>query len=227
MPLIELKDYTLRPEGAGKGLSDISFSLLQSDVCSIQADRVYDATLFLKALATLVYPVRGTYRFDGEEINLSDYRASLSCKRRIGYIAPGTAMISNRTVRENLLFMRYFYEDSLSISLDENMEELCRKFDILDKLDRKPGELHPQDIQNAITIRELCKSPDVLLLERPEDFIDNTKIDSLIKVLKDLSLSRLAIVLFSFEAAYEAAFEAAFSFKNVKILNGNVTIAPS
>lgn len=216
MPLIELKDYTLNPEGTGNGLSNINFSLSTGDVFSIRADRIDDATLFLKALATLVCPVRGTYFFDGEDINLSDYRHALPCKRRIGYIAPDTAMISNRTVRENLLFMRSFYENSLAISLDEKTEALCRKFDILDKLDMKPGELHPQDIQNAITIRELCKSADLLLLERPEDFIDNTKISFLIKILTELLFTNLAIVFFSFDAE----FETAFSIKNIIISDG-------
>ena len=223
MPLVELKDYTLEPEGIGNGLLNVNFSLSAGDVFSMQADHIDDATLFLKGLATLACPVQGTYRFDGEYLNLSDYRHSLSYKRRIGYIAQDTAMISNRTIRENLLFMRYFHENSLGIRLDENTEGLCRQFDIIDKLDLKPGGLHPQDIQNAITVRELCKSADLLLLERPEDFIDNTKIALLIRILKKLLYKKLAIIFFSFDAE----FEAAFSIKKIMISDGNLNALSS
>lgn len=216
MPLIELIDYTLAPAGTGNGLSDIYFSLSQGESCSIHADYSDDATLFLKALATLVSPIKGTYCFNGEKINFSHYRHLLPYKRRIGYIAPDSAMISNRTVYENLLFMRCFYENSLQISLDDHTKELCRKFDILDKIDMKPTELHPQDIQNAITIRELCKSPDLLLIERPEDFVDYTKFNLFSELLKELSLSKLAIVFFTFDKLLESTL----SNKKVLISKG-------
>jgi len=220
MPFVELKEYTLEPEGFGEGLLNIDFSLSAGEVYDVQADQIDDATLFLKGLATLACPVKGTYRFDGEYLNLTDYRQLLSCKRRIGYISQHAAMISNQTVRENLLLIRYFHENSLGITLDDDTESLCRQFDLIDKLDQKPGGLHPQDIQNAITVRELSKAADLLLLERPEDFIDNTKIDILIKVLKKLQDKGLTIVFFSFDDV----FERAFAVKNILISNGNLNL---
>jgi len=218
MPIIELIDYTLDPEGAGNGLSDISFSLFSGDGYLLQTDSIDDAVLFLKALVTLVSPRKGTYCFNDTKIDLSDYRNSLPCKQRMGYIASDAALISNRTVRENLLLMRYFHEDSLLLTLDDHTAELCRKFDILDKFDRRPGELHPQDIKNTITVRELSKYPDVLVLERPEDFIDHTKFSLFMETVMAMTQQNLPVVFFS----SDTEFIKSFSNKKLKISKGRL-----
>ena len=218
MPIIELIDYTLEPEGAGNGLTDFSFSLFSGDGYSIQTDSSDDAAIFLKALVTLVSPRKGTYCFNDMKIDLSDYRNSLPCKRRMGYIASDTALISNRTVRENLLFMRYFHENSLLLPLDDHAAQLCRKFDIFDKLERRPGELHPQDIKNTITIRELSKHPDVLVLDRPEDFIDHTKFRFFMEAVRAMTQRNLPVVFYS----SDTDFIKSFSNKKLKISKGRL-----
>lgn len=219
MPIIKLTDYTLEAEGAGNGLSGFSFSLSSGDGYSIETDSIDDAALFLKAMVTLASPRKGTYCFNDVKIDLSDYRSSLSCKRRIGYIASDAALISNRTLRENLLFMRYFHEDSLLLTLDDYVAQLCREFDIFDKLERRPGELHPQDIKNAITIRELSKYPDVLVLERPEDFIDHTKFGLFMENVRGMTRRNLPVVFYS----SDRVFIKSFSNKKIKISKGRLT----
>ena len=219
MPILELIDYSLRPEGVGNGLTGFSFSLSAGDGYSIETDSIDDAALLLKALVLWVTPREGTYRFEGIPVDLSDYRNTLSCKQRMGYIASDTALISNRSIRDNLLFMRYFHENSLGLTLDDRTADLCREFDIYGKLDRRPGELHPRDIRNAITIRELSKSPDVLVLERPEDFIDHTKFGRFMDTVSEMTRQNLPLVFYS----ADADFVKKFSNKKIQISKGRLT----
>ena len=125
MYLIELTDYCFEAIGAGSDFNNIYFSLSKGDICQIQTDDIDDVHNFLKALATLVRPLDGRYRFMGEEISFSDYRKLLPIKKKIGYIGQDATMISNRTVRENLLLMRSYYENSASIALDEKVLGFC------------------------------------------------------------------------------------------------------
>lgn len=220
MQLVQLKDYTLKSHGAGNGLSGIDFSLHMGDCYWVQSDTIDDAALFLKALATLKSPIKGTYWFKNSRIDLSDYRNPLFCKQQIGYISSDAALISNRSIRENLLLMRSFHEDSLSLALDDGMLELCRQFDILGLLDRRPADLHPRDIQNVVTVRELSKNPVVLLLESPEDFIDHSKYGFFNEVLSDLSQQGVALVF----SSSDQNFVKAFSCKKVVITNGRLNV---
>ncbi len=219
MYLIELSDYSLPATGSGSGLQNIHFAVSGGDVCFLQSDSINDAHIFLKALATLVRPENGTYRYMGEIIDFSDYRKLLPFKKRIGYIGQDAAMISNRTVRENLLLLRYYFENSLSLTLDENVIELCHRFDLRNKLDVSPGELRPVERRTVIAIRELAKSLDILLLERPEDYFGHHRLDLFKEILRD-NIEKGHAVVFS---SYDQNFIEAFSNRKIRITGGTLT----
>ncbi|UCD88576.1 MAG: hypothetical protein JSW04_08865 [Desulfobacterales bacterium] len=219
MNLIELSDYYLDAIGAGSDFNNIHFTLSQSEVCQIQTDSTDDAHNFLKALATLVRPVSGTYRFMGKEIDFSDYRKLLPIKRKIGYIGQDATMISNRTVRENLLLTRTYYENSLSISLDDKVLTLCRMFNLQDKLDVRPGELRPIDLRMAIATREMTKPFDVLLLDGPEDYFGHETFDPLNEIINGIAHFGKAVVFFS----RDQEFVKTFPTRKIRIANGALT----
>jgi ABC-type ATPase involved in cell division len=219
MALIELSDYVLAPIGIGNGLKEFNFSLSMGNICAIQTDSPDDAHLFLKAVATLEYPLKGVYRFMGQRLDFSVYNNLLSIKKKIAYIAPDSAMISNRTVRENLLFMRSAFGDSLYFELDQKTLRWCRLFNLQDKLDMRPAMLNRQDVQIAITIREFAKSPKILLLERPEDLIRHSKFPVFIEILDDMVLSGLPVIFIS----YDKDFIKKFSNRTIRIAGGTLT----
>jgi len=220
--LIELSDYSLPATGSGSGLKNIYFAVSGGDVCFIQSDSINDAHIFLKALATLVRPENGTYRYMGETIDFSDYRKLLPFKKRIGYIGQDAAMISNRTIRENLLLLRYYFENSLLLELDENVVQLCNLFNLQNKLDLRPGELRPVELRTAIAIRELTKSLDILLLERPEDYFGHSRLDLFNEILKD-NIEQGHAVVFS---SNDQSFIEAFSNRQLRIADGTLTKIP-
>jgi len=220
--LIELSDYSLPATGSGSGLKNIYFAVSGGDVCFIQSESINDAHIFLKALATLVRPDNGTYRYMGETIDFSDYRKLLPFKKKIGYIGQDAAMISNRTIRENLLLLRYYFENSLSLALDENVVQLCNLFDLQNKLDIRPGELRPVELRTAIAIRELTKSLDILLLERPEDYFGHSRLDLFNEILKD-NIEQGHAVVFS---SNDQSFIEAFSNRKILIADGTLTKVP-
>ena len=185
----------------------------------MQADSPDDAHLLLKAVAMLEHPTKGTYRFMGEKINFSDHRNLLPYKKKIGYIATDASMISNMSIRENLLLMRYYFENSFFLDLSDNVKNLCAVFDIYDKLDIRPGDLRPTELRSAIVIRELTKSPDILLFERPENFIRHEKFDLFVKLLKEMLLSGLPVVFIS----YHTDFVKEFSNRKILISGGKLT----
>jgi ABC-type ATPase involved in cell division len=222
MYLIELSEYCLDPIGTGKGLNNSYFALSRGDACSLQTDSTDDAHIFLKALAMLVRSISGTYRFTGNIIDFSDYRKLLPFKKKIGYIGQDSAMLSNRTVRENLLLRRFYFENSLSISLDENILKFLKMFDLEDKLDLRPGELRLVDLQTAIAIRELTKSFDVLLLDRPELYFELKGFYIFNEILENTLEAGHAVVFFS----RDPNFIETFSNRKILIAGGTLTKVP-
>lgn len=197
MNLIQLDDYALPPAGEGHGLAPCSFSLATGDVGAIHTTATDDAYMFLRGLATLAAPTKGRYHYKQQRLDFSDYRNLLRIKRRIGYIAPDSGLISNRTVRENLLLMRYYEENSLNLTLDDEVTRLCDRFNLATKLDLRPGQLSPMEFRTAVAIREVTKPFEVLLLDRPEDIISHDRFEIFTDLLHKIVESRRPVVFFS------------------------------
>jgi ABC-type lipoprotein export system ATPase subunit len=197
--LIELSDYSLAAAGSGSGIQGFDFALDPGDVCAIESQHADDAHVFLRALATMIRPLKGSYFFKGRECDLRRYQEMLDCKKQIGYVARDTALISNLTVRQNLLLQRYYHENRLDIDLAQDVLGLSEAFGLGEKLDRRPSGLNAMETQAAIVIRELGKKPAVLLLGQPEDFIGHAKFDLITQLFDRLIAERLPIVFLSFD----------------------------
>lgn len=206
MYLIELSQYSIAPVGSSRGVENFYFALSGGDVCAIQTDSTDDAYVFLKALATLLPPEKGDYRFHNESVNFSDYRNLLHIKKKIGYIGQDSAMVSNKTLRENMLLMQCYFENSLTVELDENSKKHFQMFDLENKMDLRPGELRPVDLRWAIAVRELGKSFDVLLLERPEDYFGYERLEFFNGILNQILKAGHAVVFFSQNKGFVNAF---------------------
>ena len=191
----------------------------EGDVCAIDTQNPDDARTFLRALASLVYPLQGTYRFKGQKKNLETYVNMLPCKQKIGYIAPDAALISNLTLRQNILIHRYYFENNLGINVDDKIRVLCDTSHIAEKLDQRPSDLNKMEVQMAIVIREISKDPEVLLLERPEDFIGHANFDLLVQLLNEWINNEKPVVFLS----YDRRLIRRFANRKILITNGSLT----
>ncbi len=216
---LELYDYSLAAMGSGHGIQGFSFILAPGDVCAVESPQADDGRLFLRALATLVRPLRGSYVFKGQHHDLRRYNDMLGCKRKIGYVSPGVALISNLSVKQNLLLPRYYHENKLDIDLDEPAMALCRAMGIEEKIDQRPAGLTPMEVQSAIIVRELIKMPEILLLDQPEMVVGHSKFDALAGIFNRLIDERLPIVFFS----YDERLLSPFVNRKVRIADGRLT----
>ena len=221
MIVIEMSEFSLRPAGGGQGIREFDFALAQGDVCAVEAQNPDDAHGFLRALATLDYPVKGMYRFMGQVFNLKNYKELLCCKKRMAYIASDSALISNLTIKQNILIHRYYHENDLNIDLDDKLKSMCDTFGIRIKLDRRPADLNSMERQMAIVIREIAKDPDLLLIERPEDFIGHARSDVLIQIFNDWIKQRKPVAFISFDRRLIRRF----ATRRILIANGVLTEA--
>jgi ABC-type lipoprotein export system ATPase subunit len=197
MKIIELTDYSFNSKKMARPFKPFDLSLTLGDVVSISTDSGHDALLFLKALATLTPPLQGIYRYKQNILDFSSYKKLLDVKKNIGFITSHAALISNRTVRENLLLMRAYFTNSLSYQLDEHTQELCRLFSFENKLELRPAALADQDYRSVVTVRELIKKPQIILLEYPEKFVGISNLGVFNEILFDMLGGEVCIVFLS------------------------------
>lgn len=206
MDTVELKSYSLAPIGKGLGLRPFDFRLSPGDVCSVICDLADDAHLFGRAVATLENPTGGEYRFKGEKVDFSSYLNLLPYKRKICFISPDSVLIGNRTLRENLLMSRIYFENNAHVELDDKMQQLCRLFQIEAKLDARPASLDKEDVRLAVIVRELSKDPELIILERPRDHLGYNRFGTFLDLLKTFHASRIPMVLVSSDEVLSREF---------------------
>lgn len=218
MNVIELKNYSLAPIGKGLGLRPFDFRLANGEACSVSCEPADDAHLFVRALATLERPLEGQYSFKGDRLDFSSYVNLLPYKRKISFISSDSVMIGNRTLRENLLISRLYFENKTRLELDEKTLDMCRLFQIETKLDMRPAQLDNEDVRLAIIIRELTKEAELIILERPRDHLGSRKFEAFTGLLKPLLAAGVPMVAVS----SDEEFSREFSTREIIIKDGTV-----
>jgi len=165
--LVRLSDYTIEAPGNEDGLRNFNLVFSKGDAFSIVTDSSDDAHHLLRGVAALDAPKSGRFLYKGEEIDFSDYRNLLHYKRNVGYVASDAIFLANRSIHDNLMLMRHYFEDSTRIEMCTEAVELCRVFDLEKRLNLKPHQLDPEEHRLFVIVRELSKNPEILLLEKP------------------------------------------------------------
>ncbi len=220
MEICRFSDYVIKEYDKKRDLEIKYLTVSKGDICSIQTDSKQDASFFLKALATFVTPEKGVYFFSGRQVNFSSYKKLFAVKKRIGYIVPDSALLSNKTLRENLLLMRMYFENSKNLNIDRYTKKLCDMFNVTNKLDLRFSEVDFMIQRSVIAIREFVKKPVLMLMECPEDFIGHIFFKEFVRIFEEQVNRGLTVVFLS----YNKNFVNKFSNRQISILNGNIQI---
>jgi len=193
--VVTIENYTLQDAATGSRLRDFNFGLAKGETCAIDADSADDARLLAGALATLIYPLSGTYMFRETVLDFGNYQNLLDIKRQIGYFGPHAALVSNMTVRQNLMLTRAYFENRLDLDLGDDVKDLCAEFQLIEKLDLRPTALSPKDIRAAIIIREISKPVQLFIMDSPEVLIGQPGFRVLVAKLEQMTADGLPLVL--------------------------------
>ena len=67
-------------------------------------------------------------------------------------------------------------------------------------LNRRPSVLSDRELMKAIAVREMCERPVVMLIDRPENFMEISEKDTIFNHLKNMVGSGTAVVFISHNA---------------------------
>jgi molybdate transport system ATP-binding protein len=142
----------------------------------------------INVIAGLLRPDRGRVSIDGVDLLDTERRLSVPPhRRRIGYVFQEGRLFPHLTVRQNLLYGRWF------APLTQRTDDLDRVVDLLGiaaVLERRPRRLSGGEKQRVAIGRALLANPRVLLMDEPLASLDEERkaeIFPYIERLRDLS----------------------------------------
>jgi molybdate transport system ATP-binding protein len=141
-------------------------------------------TSLVNIIAGIVRPTRGRIVLD--DTPLVDTEKGIFVprhRRRVGYVFQEGRLFPHLTVRQNLLFGRWFTpRPERQITLDQVLDLLG----IGDLLDRRPGALSGGEKQRVAIGRALLTSPRLLLLDEPLASLDDTRKEDILPFIERL-----------------------------------------
>ncbi len=160
-------------------------------------------TSVVNAIAGLIRPQRGRIAVDG--VVLLDTERGIvtpSHRRRIGYVFQEGRLFPHLTVRQNLLFGRWFApRGEGAVGIDDVVDLLG----IGPLLMRRPGRLSGGEKQRVAIGRALLANPRLLLMDEPLASLDAARKDEILPYLERLRDGAMVPIVYVSHAAAEVA----------------------
>jgi molybdate transport system ATP-binding protein len=157
-------------------------------------------TSLVNVIAGLVRPDEGRVVVDGAV--LLDTASGIDVpkhRRRIGYVFQEGRLFPHLSVRQNLVFGRWFNRGTVSAT---RLDDVVALLGIADLLDRRPGKLSGGEKQRVAIGRALLAGPRLLLMDEPLAALDGARKDEILPYIERLrDESRIPIVYVSHAVA--------------------------
>jgi ABC-type branched-subunit amino acid transport system ATPase component len=164
--------------GTSEVVSDVSFSLAQSEVLAIVGKNGMGKTSLLKAVLGFLPAWRGRVKFAGADVT----RMPPHLKRRLGlvYVPQEHALFQDLTIRDNLRLGLLSDGDFAA-----TLEQVGQWFPVLtQRLQQRAGTLSGGEQKMLIVARALMAKPAVLLLDEVTEGLQPSLVDRLSEVLQ-------------------------------------------
>lgn len=145
-------------------------------------------TTIVNALAGLLLPDRGRILADGTVLLDTDRKIALRPdRRRIGYVFQDGRLFPHLTVRQNLLYGRWFAaRQGASGSPSAEMGRIVDLLGISALLDRRPGALSGGEKSRVAIGRAILSDPRLLLMDEPLAALDDARKAEILPYLERL-----------------------------------------
>lgn len=110
-------------------------------------------------------------------------------RTKIGFLFQNFALVDNKTVKENLKFIRKDCKTNLSI------EEALSIVGLEEKLNKKVYTLSGGEQQRVALARLMLKKCDIILADEPTGSLDKKNAESVLNILKQLNKQGKTIIL--------------------------------
>lgn len=155
-------------EGEFKALQNLSFNINKGEFVSIVGPSGCGKTTILSLIAGLLEPTKGEILLEGENVKGAN----------IGYMFQRDQLFEWRTIYKNILLGLEIKNKKHNSKDEEYINELLKKYGLIDFKDKHPSELSGGMRQRVALIRTLAVKPKLLLLDEPFSALDfQTRLD--------------------------------------------------
>ena len=169
--MIEFEDVGLRYASGGAALRGVSFALEPGSLTFLTGPSGAGKSSLLKLMYFALRPTSGRVRVLGQDASTASRDQIALLRRRIGVVFQNFRLLDHLTVFENVA-LPLFVAGRREEEYRDNVLEMLRWVNLMDKLAVKPSELSGGEQQCAGIARAMVTVPDLILADEPTGSVD-------------------------------------------------------
>lgn len=183
-------------------LKKVSLEVEEEEFLVIMGKSGCGKSTLLNVLGTLRNPTSGKYFFNGKDVfRMSDSEKAKFRNQNIGFVVQHFALLSDRTVYDNIA-LPLQYMRMRRHEINEKIDEILERMDIIDKKYAYPYELSGGQCQRVALARALITKPKLLLADEPTGALDEETGKKIMELLQEINKSGTTIIMVTHDSDF-------------------------
>lgn len=198
-------------------VDNLSFTVKPGEIFGLLGVNGAGKTTTFRMIMGLLEPTSGSITLNGQPI---DYRVT----DQIGFLTEERSLLTKMTVKEQTLFYGTLKGMNEKDILDR-LDELLKRFNILEYKDRKIKELSKGNQQKIQFINAIINKPKLLILDEPFSGLDPINVELFKDVILELKNKKTIIIFSSHRMEHVELFceKLLVLVKGKDVLSGNLS----
>lgn len=196
--MIELKDinkYYISGEEQLHALKNVNLKVEKGEFLAIMGPSGSGKSTMIKILGLLDKNFEGSYKLNDRSIReLTDDELSSFRNEKIGFVFQDFNLIKRLSVKENIE-LPMLYRGAGIKETKKRVEELLKKINLLNKINKYPTQLSGGQQQRISIVRSLVNNPDIIIADEPTGALDSHTSQEIMEIFKDLNAEGITIIL--------------------------------
>lgn len=172
--------------GKKKIIDNFSLDLEKNEILAIVGKSGSGKSTLLNMIGLLEEYDSGEILLKGKPLpNINSKEATLIRRNEINYVFQTNALVSSKSVKDNLLIAMEYVKKSKE-EKDKDIKKILEKLEILDLLDQKINTISGGEAQRVAIARCVLKPGDLILADEPTGSLDPKMSDEVFKLLLSL-----------------------------------------
>ena len=200
-------------------LDDVSFSIAPGEFVSIMGTSGSGKSTLLNLLGCLDTPTSGTYRLDGEDVQLMDDDQLASIRnRKIGFVFQSYNLLPRTTALENVELPLFYNRTVGTRERRRRATESLQMVGLENRMEHTSAQLSGGQQQRVAIARTLAGDPVLILADEATGNLDTRTSYEIMALFQELHASGTTIAFVTHEPDI-----AAFTTRTIKLRDGHIT----
>lgn len=203
-------------------LTDVSFSIEKGETVIISGPSGAGKTTVLNILGGMDTCDGGRVVLDRTVISeLSPKELTRFRREQVGFVFQFYNLIPNLTALENVELATEICKNPMSA------QTVLEQVGLTDRMNNFPSQLSGGEQQRVAIARAIARNPKLLLCDEPTGALDDITGKTVLKILRDMSLTRgMTVVIISHNAAYTPMADRVIRLKNGSVAGIDIHSSP-